>query len=137
MPNAIAEAAKAFAAEHGSDLEYSLEVQLRQRQLPAPVRQYAFASAHGRKFRADFAWPEHGVIVEVEGGTWGHIRRRDGSESRGGRHNTPEGFERDCDRSNLAALLRFRVFRFTAKMVESGKAAELLEMVLRDETGRL
>ena len=69
-----------------------------------------------RDWRFDFAWPDRGLAVEVEGGTWS-----------GGRHTRGGGFEGDCEKYNAAALLGWKVLRFTGGMVESGLAAATLE----------
>jgi very-short-patch-repair endonuclease len=82
-----------------------------------PVREYVFAPE--RKYRADFAFPDRKILIEIEGGTQGN-----------GRHNRAVGYEADCRKYNLAAALGFMVFRFTTAMVKSGVAekqvAELL-----------
>ena len=54
--------------------------------LPSWHEQYPFAASLGRKFRADFAWPEYQLLVEVQGGIW----RRGG-----GAHSHPIDIERD------------------------------------------
>ena len=101
--------------------------------LPAPKPQYPFAAEHVgrspgvrkrltdaglRNWRLDFAWPDAKVAVEIDGGQWKPIRRRDGSVSYGGRHNTPEGFRSDCEKLNAAAVLGWTVLRFTGEMLE-------------------
>jgi very-short-patch-repair endonuclease len=86
--------------------------------LPEPVREYRFARP--RLFRADFAWPELGVLAEVEGGIW-----------TGGRHTRGVGFQNDCQKQNIATVLGFRVVRFTEAMIESGEAIDVLTLVLR------
>jgi very-short-patch-repair endonuclease len=77
----------------------------------------------GRRWRADFAWPEHGLIVEVEGGTW---------LPGGGRHNRGRGFEDDCRKYLAAFLLGFRLIRFTTAMVDDLTALKTLETYFRD-----
>ncbi len=62
----------------------------------------------GRRFRADFAWPETGVIVECQGGEW--LR---------GRHTRGGGFTQDCERHNLIVARGWRVFYVTAKMLDT------------------
>ena len=47
-----------------------------------------------------------------------------------GRHNRAEGFAADCDKLNLAALLGWRVFRFTTDMVTGGKAIQTIREAL-------
>ena len=89
-------------------------------ELPGPQREYRFAPP--RRFRFDFAWPEHRVAVEVEGGTWA-----------GGRHVRPQGYGRDCEKYNLAVALGWRVFRFTGGMLDSdpqGCIAQVREAVM-------
>ena len=101
--------------------------------LPEPETQYRFVAEHVgpgkglrdrlddvnmRDWRFDFAWPNAKVAVEIDGGQWKPIRRRDGSVSYGGRHNTPEGFRSDCEKLNAAAVLGWTVLRFTGEMLE-------------------
>lgn len=75
--------------------------------LPTPEREHLFAKeAMGRKWRFDFAWRQHKVAVEIEGGTWS-----------GGRHNTGSGIQADCEKYNAAIVLGWRVLRFTTNDV--------------------
>jgi len=67
---------------------------------PSPVREHVFH--FHRKWRFDFAWPDYLVAVEIQGGTW-----INGGHSRG------SGFQKDCDKSNDAVLLGWRVLRYT------------------------
>jgi very-short-patch-repair endonuclease len=77
--------------------------------LPTPEREVKFALP--RQFRADFLFREAKLIVEVDGGTRAN-----------GRHNRHEGYERDCQKLNLATKLGYRVLRYTTEMVTSGEA---------------
>ena len=70
------------------------------------VREYRFSP--DRKFRFDFAIPERMIAIEVEGGIWS-----------GGRHTTPQGFQRDIIKYNLAVCSGWKVLRFTSDMVEA------------------
>ncbi len=56
------------------------------------------------------------IAIEIEGGT------RFGNS----RHSRGSGFERDCEKYNLATSLGWRVYRFTTAMVERGEAINLL-----------
>lgn len=56
------------------------------------------------------------IAVEVEGGTWS-----------GGRHTRGDGFEKDCEKYNTAALAGWRVLRFTGAQVQSGIAITVIE----------
>lgn len=76
----------------------------------SPAREILFAPP--RKWRFDFAWPAWKIGIEIEGGTsFGKSR-----------HSRGRGFENDCRKYNEAALLGWRVLRFTTEMVESGEA---------------
>jgi hypothetical protein len=77
-----------------------------------PEREFYFSKP--RKWRFDFAFPEQKIAIEVEGGTW-----------QAGRHNRGKGFEADCRKYSHAALLGWRVMRFTTDMVISGEAIDL------------
>jgi len=85
--------------------------------LPEPHREYPLIP--GRRFRADFAWPEHKLAVEIEGGTWS-----------GGRHVRGTGYMNDCRKYNLSVLHGWRVLRFTSEMVRDGEALDTLEQVM-------
>lgn len=70
--------------------------------LPPPVREYAFVP--GRRFRADFAWPDARVMVECQGGTFLPKSR----------HNSGAGLAQSFEKLNLAATLGWRVLQFGA-----------------------
>ena len=82
--------------------------------LPQPVQEHRFHPV--RKWRFDYAWPEHRLALEVEGGTWS-----------GGRHTRGAGYERDCEKYNAAALLGWKVLRVTTAMMNDGRALALLD----------
>lgn len=93
--------------------------------IPQPVREYRFALDLGRQWRADFAWPDLRLIVEIEGIV---VRRKpDGSTQTGGRHTTITGLREDCHKYNAAAILGFHVLRFTQDMVRGGAAITTVE----------
>ena len=71
-----------------------------------------------RRFRFDFAWPQHLIAVEIEGGTWTQ-----------GRHVTGAGFAKDCEKYNLATLNSWRVYRFTTQMVNDESAIKFMHKV--------
>lgn len=66
--------------------------------LPLPRLEFKFHPS--RKWRADYAWPDHGLILEVEGAVWTH-----------GRHTRGSGFVKDMQKYNAAAMLGFRILR--------------------------
>jgi len=100
-----------------TDLELELLSQIRVIGLPEPEVEYLFHPV--RKWRFDMCWKNIMLAVEVEGGTW-----------TGGRHTNPAGFEKDCQKYNNAALLGWRVMRFTSGMVRSGEAVKMIEEAL-------
>jgi very-short-patch-repair endonuclease len=83
--------------------------------LPKPEIEYKFHPT--REYRFDFAWPKQKIAVEVEGGTYN-----------GGRHVTPSGYEKDCEKYNDAAFYGWKVIRVTSKMIGDLRA---IETVLR------
>lgn len=98
-----------------SNLELEFETLARILELPPYVREYKFMKS--RKFASDFAWPELRILVEVEGGTF-----------MGGRHTRPIGYAKDCEKYNYAAMMGWKVLRFTAPMLRDGRADVQLRM---------
>lgn len=96
-----------------------LKILWRAYNLPEPVAEYRFAPP--RKFRLDFAWVEHKVAMEIEGGIW--MRG-------GGGHSHPMWILRDMEKGNLAAKLGWRVFRFTTQEFKNGTAHDFMQKVL-------
>lgn len=91
-----------------------------------PEREYRFHPE--RKWRFDFAWPEHMLAVEIDGGAW-----------TGGRHVRGSGFTRDCEKMTEAALMGWRVLRLTPKMVTIEVVNRIAAVVAEggsDESGR-
>lgn len=64
------------------------------------VKEYRFHPK--RKWRFDYAIPEHKIALEVEGGVW-----------TGGRHIRAQGFLGDMEKYNTATLMGWRVLRTT------------------------
>jgi hypothetical protein len=69
-----------------------------------PVAEYRFAPP--RKWRFDWAWPDHRVALEVEGGAF--VR---------GRHNRPDGFVKDIEKYSEATARGWRLIRCTPAML--------------------
>lgn len=76
-------------------------------EIPTPAREYRFHPV--RRWRFDFAWPSHKLALECDGGQW---------TRHGGRH------ARDSDREklNAAAVLGWRVLRYSGKMLQKPEA---------------
>ena len=84
---------------HSSAAELHLARLLRSAKITGWKRQHKYVP--GRKFQADFAFPEQKLIVEVDGGIYN--RRAHGSIG---------GIIADMKRTNLAAISGWRVMRF-------------------------
>ena len=70
--------------------------------VPPAESEFSFAKDEGRKWRFDYAWPEHLVALEQEGGVWV-----------GGRHTSGSGFLKDIEKYNAAAVRGWLVIRCT------------------------
>ena len=73
-----------------------------------------------RDWRADFAVPEHRLLVEIEGGAWS-----------GGRHTRGRGFADDLRKYDAAARLGWTIYRCDPAMVQAGHAIETVRILLR------
>lgn len=104
-------------AKEPSALEAQLIAQMTAYQFPKWEREFQFCD--GRKWAADFAWPELGLLVEVDGGAWNQ-----------GRHSRAAGRASDCVRDAEAFLLGYTTIRLTTQMVTSGKGVRLVERVI-------
>ena len=89
--------------------------------LPKPVTEFEFHSK--RAWRFDFAWPEYKIALEVEGGIHS-----------GGRHIQPQGFLGDMEKYNNAAVLGWRVLRFTPKGAFSLAAVQMVRQAIVTNT---
>jgi very-short-patch-repair endonuclease len=84
-------------------------------------REHRFFESRGWRF--DFAWPEHQLALEVEGGTW-----------RISRHTSGEGFEEDCEKYATAVIAGWRVLRVTSRQVSNGQAINWVQVALAQTT---
>lgn len=103
-----------------SDLERTLLFLMKTEKLPTPEQEVQVVP--DRKFRFDFAYPEQRVAVEVEGIT------KFGPAI--GRHQSFDGFTKDCEKYNIAALNGWLVIRVTRQHIESLKAIEWIRDAL-------
>lgn len=72
-----------------------------------------------RKWRFDYAIPDHKIALEVEGGVW-----------TGGRHTSSVGFMKDMEKYNTATLMGWRVFRTTPDELYRLKTLNLLKTAI-------
>ena len=86
-----------------SELEELFLAICRRAQLPQPEVNYeiALGTTH---VQADFAWPDHGLIVETDGYAT---------------HGTRQAFEDDRQRDQRLAVAGWRVVRFTWRQIEA------------------
>jgi hypothetical protein len=75
-----------------------------------------------RKWRFDYAVPEHKIALEVEGGVW-----------TGGRHTSPKGFLGDIEKYNTATLMGWRVFRTTPDDLYKKKTLDLMKSAILND----
>lgn len=87
-----------------------------QQGLGVPETEYVFAADIGRRWRIDWAWPEHKIALEHEG--------------LGGRHQTVKGFRGDIEKYNELACRGWRIIRVTTTEMKNGNVFELLRRVL-------
>jgi very-short-patch-repair endonuclease len=99
------------------DLEGQFAKRLEADDFPPFEREHRFNKR--RAWRFDFAWPVCMVAVEIEGGT-----------RNGGRHVRPDGFEKDAEKYNRAALDGWVVLRFTGRQSRSEYALDTLAEAL-------
>lgn len=81
-------------------------------------REYVYAP--GRRFRADFAFPAHKLLVECQGGVW---------SGKSG-HSGGAGITKDIERGNAATLAGWRVLRFAPAHIRSGEAVRVVQAAL-------
>jgi len=110
---------------------------------PDPERQFLFHPI--RRWPFDFAWPAYRVAVETEGGVMSfpvtcdkceepverlnkRTNRRERVYAAMGRHTRSEGFRGDCIKYNAAAVLGWRVLRYTVKDLNE-RPAEIIEEI--------
>ena len=78
--------------------------------LPIPEKEVRFHPT--RRWRFDWGFPLTKLAVEQDGGVWVQ-----------GRHSRGAGQIKDMEKLNEAAILGWRILRFTPSQVETGHAA--------------
>ena len=110
-----------------SRLEDQLATQIRAAGLPEPEREARVVP--GRRYRADFAWPAHRLVVEVEGGIF-----RRGRKGPDPGHASPGGILRDIEKASAYATHGYRLVRVAAPHIRDGRALGWIEAALAGET---
>lgn len=101
-----------------SELEETLLLMIKAEGLPLPEREIRFHNT--RRWRFDFAYPSLKIGIECEGGTW------TGKGHAGGKR-----YRLDCEKYDWAALMGWKVLRFTKGMIDDGEAIELIKRALK------
>lgn len=86
--------------------------------IPRPEVEYRFNPT--RRWRADYAWPDYRVMLEVEGGVW-----------TGGRHTRGKGFLGDIEKYNEAAADGWRLIRCTPADLLKHATVQLIQRALK------
>lgn len=86
--------------------------------LPRPVPEYRFHPT--RKWRLDYAWPDHRLGLEVEGGVWNR-----------GKHGRGSGIVKDIEKSNALACLGWRLLRVLPSTLLSEQTITMLRTALQ------
>ena len=104
-----------------SGLEDMLALELRANGINF-IREYQFHPK--RKYRADFAMPEHRIIVECQGAIY--------VPQTG--HTSGKGIQRDYHKSNCAQLMGYTYLQYSRRDIEDGTAIrEICEVIGRCE----
>lgn len=80
----------------------------------ALLREYRFDKS--RRWRADFAWEEAHLLIEIEGGVWNR-----------GRHLTPRGFLNDAEKYLAATLSGWTVLRLTEPQITPATIRQIID----------
>ena len=86
---------------------------LAQAGLPVPIPEFRFHPT--RKWRADYAWADAKLALEVEGGVWTR-----------GRHLRGAGFLADIEKYNALACAGWRLLRVTPDQLATGRAVLMI-----------
>ena len=113
------------ASGRGKATQALLEVQIRAVGLSG-----GFVSEHkfhpDRRWRFDGCWPDRMVAFEIDGGNR-MAKIINGKPVAVGRHT----LESDMEKLNEAAILGWRILRFTPAQVKSGAAISAIERILK------
>lgn len=85
--------------------------------IPTPVEEFKFSTE--RRYRSDYAWPDHMILLEQEGGIYTK-----------GAHGSVSGILRDIEKYNLAATLGYRVLRVQPKDLLKASTFEMIKKCL-------
>lgn len=127
----MTEARISHADIKGSSLERTAAMLFAAHGLPPWEREYTFHPT--RKYRFDYAWPDHRVALEIQGGTY--KVKKDGAKEQGA-HSRGRRQRSDFEKCNAAVLLHWRLFYADTDMVTTGVIVDTLKEVLCPGRGR-
>lgn len=104
-------------------IEDILKAQLEASGLGFFTREFRFHPV--RRWRADFAFEEQRVLIEVHGGTYS-----------GGRHVQGKGYAEDREKANTAQESGWMMLEFDTNHVKKGHAIECICRILSSKTGQ-
>jgi len=84
--------------------------------LPKPVSEFKFHPE--RRWRFDYAYPEKKIAIEIEGGIFTN-----------GRHVRGKGFLNDLEKYNNAALLGWKLLRYTPSNIDYDQIRKLYNSI--------
>ena len=113
VAGAVAPAAKVKRVQARSAIEEIMAIDLALSKLPPAVRQYRYLP--DRKFRADFAWPDRMVALEVDGAV----------------HRIKGSFNKSFERAYLLQLAGWTVLHVGREQIISGQALSWIENIYR------
>jgi very-short-patch-repair endonuclease len=88
--------------------------------VPTPECEHRFHPV--RKWRIDFAWPQHKVGLEVDGGIFS-----------GGRHTRGAGWLKDTEKINTAVTMGWRMLRCTPQQLCTSEMLDTIKQALEYE----
>jgi len=83
------------------------------------VDEYPFAKSVGRRFRFDRCHMDQRVAIEIMGGTY-----------TGGRHTSPSGYKKDCEKMLIAGELQWQMIYLTCDMVDHEHLRRIAALIL-------
>lgn len=85
--------------------------------LPKPVAEFKWHPT--RKFRADYAWPEHRVLLELQGGVYTF-----------GKHGRGSGIVKDMEKVSEASALGWLTIQILPKDLMSVKTTNYVKQAI-------
>jgi len=83
------------------------------------VKEYRFHPT--RKWRFDYAFVEHKIAIEVDGGVWIN-----------GRHNRAAGYVKDLEKFNAAAAMGWVVIKYTPEQLYRSATFDLIKETIKN-----